>query len=86
MIGRNIGVIEETYLALGHSWVLVDVVAKEFVQVHLVSDHEVEDVVRPLARRLVSHARLFQKVSLNITTGHLALVVEPDTDELSLKW
>ena len=56
------------------------------MQVNLVSDHEVEDVVRPLARRLVSHARLFQKVSLNITTGHLALVVEPDTDELSQKW
>ena len=53
MIGRNIGVIEETYLALGHSWVLVDVVAKEFVQVHLVSDHEVEDVIGPVSEAVM---------------------------------
>ena len=35
------------------------------------------------SRGLVSHTRLLQQVALNISTRHLAHVVEPDTDELS---
>ena len=72
-------------LAHGHQRIIVDVVGElaGLVEIDLVGDHEVEDVVGPLVRRLVSHTRLLQQVGLNISSGHLTHVVEPDTDELS---
>jgi hypothetical protein len=36
------------YLAHGHEGIVVDVVGQVVVQVHLVSDHEVKDVVGPV--------------------------------------
>ena len=72
--------------AHGHERVVEDVVAEEaaVVQVHLVRNHEVEDVVGALVGRLVGHAGLLQKVSLNVPAGHPTLGVEPDANELSL--
>ena len=44
---------------------------------------EVEDVVGPLVGGLVGHTGLLKEIGLNISSSHLAHVVEPDTDELS---
>ena len=67
-------------LAHRHQRIVVDVVGElaGLVEIDLVGDHEVEDVVGPLVRGLVSHTRLLQQVGLNISAGHLAHVVEPD--------
>ena len=72
-------------LAHGHQRIIVDVVGElaGLVEIDLVGDHEVEDVIGSLTGGLVGHARLLQQVSLNISSGHLTHVVEPDSDEFS---
>ena len=72
-------------LAHGDERVVKDVVRETslLVEINRVGDHEVEDMVRPLTGGLVGHTGLFQKVNLDISSGHLAHVVKPNTDELS---
>merc|ERR1719430_1571269 len=75
----------DSNLAETHQWIVIDVIGKfaAVMEVHLVGDHEVEDVVASLTWRLISDARFLQEVSLNISTSHPTHVVEPNSDELS---
>ena len=51
----------------------------------LVGHHLVEDMVGSLERLLGDDTSLLQQVDLNVTTRQLAIRLEVDTDELTLK-